>query len=93
MFVKLWEWGSRPGCYRFGMYSKAQTVATAAVTWIVIAAAILQETVAHVANSGIDGDTTELFVSWAGRAIALLLGIVAIVRRVTPVPESERGLA
>lgn len=72
--------------------ARTRVIATAAVTWLVVIAAVLQELVAEVANSEIDGDAAELIVSWGGRALILIGGAVTIIRRVTPVDTDDRGV-
>jgi hypothetical protein len=69
--------------------AKARTLAGAAVTWLLLASTVLTLAVAELGEQlGTDHPAVVLgarVVVWLGTA-------VAIVRRVTPVPPSDRGL-
>jgi len=66
---------------------KAQVVAKAAVTWIATTVAVLQ----YVLTQDILVDYPAV-VQYIGQAITLLGGVVAIIRRVTPVSKDDRGI-
>jgi len=66
---------------------RARVVLTAAVTWISAAVVVVQfilanETVASVPE----------VAQYGSQAVAFLVGVIAIIRRVTPVAPEERGL-
>lgn len=71
---------------------RLRVIASSAVTWLTLAAVIAQQVVAEVANAGLDDGITETIVSFGGRAAAFLIGVVAVIRRVSPVDEDARGL-
>ena len=66
--------------------SKLRTIASSSVTWLTFAAFVAQAVIDEL------GDDFPQYIEPAGRAVAVLLGAVAIIRRVTPVPPDERGL-
>jgi len=70
---------------------RVRVVLSSVVTWLTLASAavlIFSEEIAAVLPEGPAADLGE----WALRVVAWLGAAVAIIRRVTPVPESERGL-
>ncbi|NNF68422.1 MAG: hypothetical protein HKN01_01510 [Acidimicrobiia bacterium] len=66
---------------------RAQVVLGSAVTWIAATVAVLQ----FVLTQDVVLATPEL-ADWIGQAITTLLGVLAVIRRVSPVPVSQRGL-
>ena len=67
--------------------AKVRVVLSSAVTWLTLAAFVLQSVVAEAANAGLPDGAVETVVSWGGRGAAFLLGVVAVIRRVTPVDD------
>jgi hypothetical protein len=65
------------------MQQKVQNILTSAVTWL---------TVISVAASEIATELTDIQPG-ISRALASALAVVAIIRRVAPVPAGERGLS
>jgi hypothetical protein len=70
--------------------ARVRVLLTAAPTWIIAAVAVVQ--VAAVEAAKVLPEEADTIAAWSARAVALLLGIVAVVRRVTPVLPQERGL-
>lgn len=70
-----------------GLIERVQTVLSSAVTWIAAIVAVLQ----YAMTQDIIMNTPEV-ADYIGQAITALLGVIAIIRRVTPVPPSQRGL-
>ncbi len=66
---------------------RAQVVLGSAVTWITVAVAALQ----FLLTQDVVLATPEI-ADWIGQAVTTLVGVLAVIRRVTPVPESQRGL-
>jgi drug/metabolite transporter (DMT)-like permease len=66
---------------------RARVVAKAAVTWIASVVAVLQ----YVLTQDVLMDYPTV-VQYIGQAVALLGGVIAVIRRVTPVSKDERGI-
>lgn len=71
--------------------ARLRVVATAAVTWLTGAAALIQFAAPHIAEQ-LPAGAAETFTAWAVRVAAWVAVAVLIIRRVTPVPEAERGV-
>ena len=69
------------------LITKAGVVARSAVTWIAAAVAVIQFALVQSPLA----DSPEI-VQYGGQAVAFLLGVIAIIRRVTPVDPQDRGL-
>lgn len=69
-----------------GLIDRARVIATAAVTYILLAVSAIQAVLATV------GDDIPEVAEYGGQAVAFLLGAVAIIRRVTPVRADDRGI-
>lgn len=66
---------------------RARVIATSAVTWLIVAQLAGQAIVDEF------GDTLPApWLELVGRAVVLLAGVVAVIRRVTPVMAEDRGL-
>lgn len=72
------------------LFERAKVVLKAAVTYLTLALAVVSIVVAELAEAL--PDQTEALVSWGGRIIVWLTVAVTIIRRVTPVIPSDRGL-
>lgn len=70
--------------------ARVRVVATSAVTWLQVVAAVLVIAAEEIAKAvpEISDDVTTVVV----RVVAVLGAAVAIIRRVTPVLPDERGL-
>jgi hypothetical protein len=69
--------------------TRARTVLTAAVTWILVTMAALQVFLTQATDLlGAD----DPIVIGIGRILTFLVALVAVIRRVTPAPAEERGL-
>ena len=68
------------------LWKRAQTVATAAVTWLTVAAVVVQAIVAEV------GGDWPMVAEYGARALVVIGTATAIIRRVTPVPAESRGV-
>ena len=66
---------------------RTQVVAKAAVTWITAVVAVLQ----YVLTQDVILDYP-VVVQYIGQGVTLLGGIIAIIRRVTPVDKDDRGI-
>lgn len=64
-----------------------EVVATSAVTWIATIILVLNFLLTQDVVVEIDGAAEVI-----GRIVSTLTGVILIIRRVTPVPKSERGL-
>lgn len=68
---------------------RARTVATSALTWLTVAAFVAAAAVPQLAEIlGADHPA----VTIAGQVVVVLGAVIAMIRRVTPVPGSEHGL-
>lgn len=79
------------------LYARARVVATSAITWLTIAAAALTAGAGVLTNAAVvDGlgasETVDTVAAWSLRIAGALAAIVAMIRRVTPVGEDQRGL-
>lgn len=73
---------------------RVRVIATAAVTWLVAASAAAQlvaDDAAEILDPVVPGLSDDV-VAWALRVVGWLGVAVTIIRRVTPVPESQRGV-
>jgi len=68
-----------------GLLDRARTLAGALVTYLTIAVGVVTYIVANV--------DVPIVGEYGATAIAILVGAIAIVRRVTPVAANDRGLA
>lgn len=68
------------------LINRVQTLAGAAVTWLVLASVVLTAVLGEV------GDDIPALAEWGGKALAFLAVAIAIVRRVSPVEPTDRGL-
>jgi len=66
---------------------RARTILTAAATWI-----IALDAVAAIALVEFRDLLPEEWMGPIGAGLAILAAIVAVIRRVTPVPQGDRGL-
>lgn len=73
------------------MWAKAQVVLTAAVTWLVIVAAVITVIADELAKV-LPSPWSDRLSAWAITILGVLGAIIAIIRRVTPVEPAERGL-
>lgn len=75
---------------------KARTLATAALTWIIIAGAVLTAVAQALTTAATDAALEVAWVDtvtqWATVAAGALATIAAVVRRVTEVIPEQRGL-
>lgn len=75
---------------------KARTLATAALTWIIIAGAVLTAVAQALTTAATDAALEVAWVDtvtqWATVAAGTLATIAAVVRRVTEVIPEQRGL-
>lgn len=72
------------------MIERARVIATAAVTWLVAASAIVTAVAPQIGE--LFPNSAEDIAAWAARVVAVLGGAVVIIRRVTPVAADERGV-
>jgi hypothetical protein len=76
--------------------TRARTLATAALTWILIAGAVLtavaQALTSAAVDNAIDLPWLNELVAWCTVAAGALATIAAVVRRVTEVIPEQRGL-
>jgi hypothetical protein len=72
------------------MVERVKVVLSAAVTWIVAASAVVQ-IVADEVGAALPGHAEDVSTV-AVRVVAVLAAAVGIIRRVSPVLPSERGL-
>lgn len=68
------------------LVARARTLATTALTWLTIAALVTQDVIARV------GDEWPPAAEYGGRVLAVVLFLIAMIRRVTPVEDGDRGL-
>jgi len=66
------------------LIARAKVIATALVSWLILLQVILQTILVQV-------DIPEV-TQFVGQALALIAGIILVLRRVTPVEDSEKGL-
>ena len=66
------------------LIARAKVIATALVSWLIVLQVILQTILVQV-------DIPEV-TQFVGQALALIAGIILVLRRVTPVEDSEKGL-
>lgn len=75
---------------------KARTLATAALTWIIIAGAVLtavaQALTTAATDAALEVAWVDTVIQWATVAAGALATIAAVVRRVTEVIPEQRGL-
>lgn len=75
---------------------KARTVATAALTWIIIAGAVLTAVAQALTTAATDAALEVAWVDtvtqWLTVAVGALATIAAVIRRVTEVIPEQRGL-
>lgn len=76
---------------------KARTLATAALTWIIIAGAVLtavaQALTTAATGAAIEVAWVDTVTQWCTVAAGTLVTIAAVVRRVTEVIPEQRGLS
>lgn len=72
------------------MTEKLKVIASAAVTWLIAASVVVSAAAPQIAE--LFPANAEAITEWAARVVAWLGAAVLIVRRVTPVPPSERGI-
>lgn len=70
-----------------GLKERAFVLARSLVTWVLLVVALLQ----YALTQDVIISTPEI-ADVIGQVIAFLTGAVAIIRRVTPVPPSQRGM-
>lgn len=70
---------------------RVKVLATTFVTWAVIASATISAALVELEPYK-DVEYVGVAIKWGGVAVSALAVAVAIVRRVTPVPEVERGV-
>jgi len=68
------------------LWKRAQTVATAAVTWLTVAAVVIQAVVGEV------GGDWPWIAEYGTRALVVIGTATAVIRRVTPVDSADRGV-
>ena len=71
---------------------KIKAVLTSIVTWINVISAVLVILAEEIVNTFTDDDTARNVSTLIVRVIVVLTGIVTVIRRVTPVLPSQRGL-
>lgn len=75
---------------------KARTLATAALTWIIIAGAVLtavaQALTTAATDAAIEIAWVDTVTQWLTIAVGVLATIASVVRRVTEVIPEQRGL-
>ena len=69
------------------MIDKSRVVAKASVTWIATVVAVLQ----YILTQDVILQYPAV-VQYGGQAVAFLCGIIAIIRRVTPVSREDRSI-
>lgn len=72
--------------------AKARVVARAAVTYLVVAVAILTFAIDELAPLAPGSPIVEEIVRVLGIAVSVIAGAVSIIRRVTPVAAPDRGV-
>ena len=70
---------------------RIRVIASAAVTWLVAASVFVSASAPAVVSLLAEGDAATV-TEWSVRTVAWLLGAAAIIRRVTPVEPSARGI-
>ena len=73
------------------LWARAQVVLTAAVTWLVIAAAVITIIADELAKV-LPAPWSDRISAWAITILGVLGAVITIIRRVTPVRPEERGL-
>lgn len=73
------------------MIEKLKVIASAAVTWLIAASVVVSAVAPQLAE--LFPQSAEDITTWAARVVAWLGAAVLIVRRVTPVPADQRGIA
>ncbi len=73
------------------LHQRLEVIATAAVTWIVVASTVLTVVAEELGNLFADGQAATV-IRVLLRIVAALGAAVTIIRRVTPVLKAERGL-
>jgi len=68
-----------------GLIDRAKTVLTSAVTWITVVVSAVQVLIVSL-------DPASPLAQVLAQVVTILLGVVAVIRRVTPVDKTERGL-
>jgi hypothetical protein len=66
---------------------RARVILTSAVTWISAAIVVIQFALTTEPLSSIPE-----VAQYGGHVVAFLAGVIAIIRRVTPVPAEDKGL-
>ncbi len=70
-----------------GLRERVVVIAKSLVTWVLALVAVLQ----YALTQDVVIDTPEL-ADLIGQVLAFLTGAIAIIRQVTPVPKSQRGV-
>ena len=70
---------------------RAVVVLSAAVTWLVLAAAVITAFAGEIAPL-LPTPWSERLSAWTLSAVAIIGAAIAIIRRVTPVAAEERGI-
>lgn len=80
------------------VWEKIKVVATSLPTWLAIASAVISQVadeLIKVLPDEIDAQVVTIsgqLVAWLAAAGAIVAGAVLTIRRLTPVPEAERGI-
>jgi len=62
----------------------SRVVATSAVMWLTVAAVVIQSVIAET------GSDWPWIADYGSRALVVIAAVITVIRRVTPVPKTER---
>jgi len=68
-----------------GLIDRAKVILTSAVTWITVVVSAIQVLIVSL-------DPASPLAQVLAQAVTILVGVVAVIRRVTPVDKDARGL-
>ena len=68
-----------------GLIDRAEVILTSAVTWITVVVSAIQVLIVSL-------DPASPLAQVLAQAVTILVGVVAVIRRVTPVDKNDRGL-
>ncbi len=69
-----------------GTISRIGVLLRAVVAWLLVALVVVQTIIVEI------GPDIPAVAQYGGQAVALIIGLIAVVRRVTPVPKESRGI-